>query len=104
MTNQEQINEFASHYPGWSDLAHKLNKLLSDNNKTIDQIKEKFGCIRCYFSPVPDKQLYDKIVSIENESGEVCCKCGEPGRVSSWGRYWMLCLCETCGEKRRKDT
>jgi len=101
-TNDEVLADFKARYPGWSVQIDRLGEILATREKSIDQIKEKFGLIRCYFSPY-DKETQGLVSSVEGDSGEICCDCGKPGRVDSWAGYWMLCLCDDCGEKRRNE-
>ena len=60
----------------------------------IDQLKEKFGSIRCYFHP-DDDGVQDIINKYEWESGETCCECGKPATRMSKG--WICPYCDDCG-------
>ena len=89
---------------GWYWL---LNQLMGNihwyckNNKieypTIDQIKEKFGGLRFYYSG--GNQKIDGMVSLaESMSYHICEKCGTNKNV---GRTegWITTLCKTCAGK-----
>jgi hypothetical protein len=68
---------------------------------TLAQIKEKFGGLRFYIGGGSDV-VHQRINEAENESYKVCEKCGEPGKHSSWGGYWITTLCPRHGEERRE--
>ena len=60
----------------------------------IDQLKEKFGSIRCYFHP-DDDGVQDIINKYEQESADTCCECGKPATRISKG--WICPYCDNCG-------
>lgn len=62
------------------------------HNVKFDQIKEKFGTLRIYFSGGDD--YVEGLVSMaEAISGKTCEVCGNKGKSSSGG--WITTLCET---------
>lgn len=106
---------------GWhniflSQYCDKINEVLGDNQEAfhIEQLKEKFGEIRCYWSLDPDKfenaeaydSAFDKLMNltddIENLSYETCCYCGAKATVRSKG--YILPYCDSCKEKRLSPT
>lgn len=73
-------------------LEHGGQKAL--NEFRIEQLKEKFGSIRCYFYP-DDDGIQDIIDRYEEESAETCCECGKPATRISKG--WICPYCDNCG-------
>ena len=64
---------------------------------TLDQVKEKFGTLRFYYSGGDD--VIDGMVRMaESMSGVTCEECGNPGE--SRGGGWIHTYCETCEEAR----
>jgi len=64
---------------------------------TVDQVKEKFGTLRFYYTGGDD--YIDGLVSMaESMSGVTCEECGNPG--STVGRGWLTTLCEKHAEER----
>ena len=64
---------------------------------TVDQVKEKFGTLRFYYTGGDD--YIDGLVSMaESMSGVTCEECGNPG--STLGRGWLTTLCEKHAEER----
>ena len=112
-----------AHYPaidcgaGWDkiivDLDQNLNYLCPDY--TINQIKEKFGSLRIYWSlPTEgtwsdttsehDREIVHNIMRslvryAEFLSGTTCEICGEPG-TNLVKNYWVKTLCNTCAENK----
>ena len=85
---------------GWYPLIIETDAKLSalDPNYTIEQIKEKFGGLRYYFSfsdDVSDEARaagWDIEEESERKSFEICEYCGEPGKPRSGG--WVKTLCD----------
>ena len=77
---------------GWHGLVNKaFDKLESINDIiiVIDQVKEKYGGLRIYSSPMHEE--FDKfIIELETESYKICEICGEPGQLRG-GWYRTLC-------------
>ena len=64
---------------------------------TVDQVKEKFGTLRFYYTGGDD--YIDGLVSMaESMSGITCEQCGNPG--STLGRGWLTTLCEKHAEEK----
>ena len=59
---------------------------------TIDQIKEKFGCLRFYYSG-GDEYISGMVTLAESMSGVTCEECGSIGERRSGG--WIRTLCDT---------
>ena len=64
---------------------------------TVDQIKEKFGTLRFYYTG--GDTYIDGLVSMaENMSGVMCEECGNPAETRGGG--WIHTTCKPCEEKR----
>jgi hypothetical protein len=64
---------------------------------TLDQVKEKFGTLRFYYSGGDD--IIDGMVRMaESMTGVTCEECGNLGERRGGG--WVHTYCEPCEEKR----
>ena len=62
---------------------------------TFDQIKEKYGGLRIYYSGGDD--YVDGLISMAEEmSYKICERCGCPGSPNNQG--WIMTLCDKCRE------
>jgi len=59
---------------------------------TLDQVKEKFGTLRFYYSG-GDEYINGLVSMAESMSGVTCEQCGSPGTTG--GQGWITTLCET---------
>lgn len=81
---------------GWWPLIQEVHeKLLAiDPNYKVDQVKEKFGGLRYYWSS--DLDMYDQFNAIVGEAEErsttICETCGKPGKLRPGG--WVLTECD----------
>jgi hypothetical protein len=118
MTSEEMQDYFPKVYPkmfvgkyggvacgaGWFYILDKLCANIQNHidwkNKsevvvpqvTIDQIKEKFGCLRFYYSG-GDEYISGMVTLAESMSGVTCEECGSIGKYRSGG--WIRTLCDT---------
>lgn len=83
---------------GWVDLVVELHQELSNFNDPeykVDQVKEKFGGLRFYFTCSDEN--YNTFAGIvfdaETVSYETCEVCGSEGRIRE-ERAWILTLCD----------
>ena len=79
---------------GWIPLIIELDQKLSviDPDYTIDQIKEKFGGLRFYFSS--EKEGLDVIVDeYEHKSYSICEMCGSTMASKRSIKGWLKTLC-----------
>ena len=67
-------------------------------DRDLHQVKEKFGGLRFYVG-ASTPEMEKRIDQAEEESFQTCENCGEPGKGSNVG-YWYLTLCETCHTAR----
>lgn len=103
-----------SHGDGWYDLVNKMcedvTKLTEGTGIQViaDQVKEKFGGLRFYYSILYEtektdemgkitQQVSDRIHQAEEESYKTCELCGKPGEPTKGG--WITTLCEQCKKK-----
>jgi hypothetical protein len=79
-----------------ADQPEKIKAELEYFPVKFDQVKEKYGGLRIYFSGGDD--YVDGIVSMAEEySYKVCEVCGNAGKPNKGG--WITTLCESCREK-----
>ena len=104
---------------GWEPT---IEKMASDVEALVggwvqwNQIKEKFGILRVYTSPLiaeeagkPESEAptqeawdkaYDTISKAEDASEKICENCGNPGSADT-RHSWFLTLCEECKKDRK---
>jgi len=79
---------------GWLQIVINVDKQLSAINPDyrIDQIKEKFGGLRFYFSGISYDEVSEIIENAEQLSVHTCDICGEKGEL----RYgdWRVTRCD----------
>lgn len=88
--------------PGWEPIVDELHAKLTarDPHLRVDQVKEKFGGLRYYFTP-RDAQHYelDPIVrEYEARCARTCEWCGSTENVSTEGS-WLHTFCPVCRQK-----
>ena len=67
---------------------------------TLDQVKEKFGTLRFYYTGGDD--VIDGMVRMaESMSAVTCESCGNPGEQTRGG--WIKTICSPCEIKREED-
>jgi hypothetical protein len=64
---------------------------------TLDQIKEKFGTLRFYYTG-GDDYISGMVSLAESMTGVTCEGCGNPGKTRGGG--WVHTYCEPCEEAR----
>jgi hypothetical protein len=67
---------------------------------TLDQVKEKFGTLRFYYTG-GDDYISGMVAMAESMSGVICESCGNPGKQTSGG--WIKTICESCETKRAAE-
>lgn len=65
---------------------------------TLDQVKEKFGTLRFYYTG-GDEYISGLVSMAESMSGVTCETCGNPGKSTGGG--WITTLCKEHAEARR---
>ena len=99
-----------------SRLAHLLDICEKYNVKehlVIEQVKEKFGSLRFYYTFLPWKEneiepprwffeSFDDIVNnFEDMTAYVCCDCGAVENLKTYG-WWVHVACPECERKRQE--
>ena len=78
------------------NIQHHINWKNRDGNVvpqvTLDQVKEKFGTLRFYYTG-GDDYISGLVSMAESMSGITCETCGNPGTTG--GQGWISTLCET---------
>jgi len=67
---------------------------------TLDQVKEKFGTLRFYYTG-GDDYISGMVAMAESMSGVTCEECGKPGKRNDGG--WIRTMCEPCEKKREAE-
>ena len=96
---------------GWRPLIRSLDASLRefDPDYRIDQVKEKFGGLRYYYSsskPLQtghDKAMETLVRHTEDASFKICEDCGAPGDTKAINGFWLKTLCPLCREEREND-
>lgn len=82
---------------GWQPLIDECISICDEAPEwEIQQIKEKFGTLRFYFSHKGEGDWFERVYIVEGKSAHVCEECGEPGTIRQpTGRAygWLRCLC-----------
>ena len=90
---------------GWREIVEKLladvNKLTGEHRVTMIDLREKYGTLRIEFDAAPGHVVPAEILAeierlaleAENESENVCIKCGTPGLNYIWSGDYMRPLC-----------
>ena len=67
---------------------------------TLDQVKEKFGTLRFYYSG-GDDEISGMVRMAESMSGVTCEECSAPAKTHGPG--WIRTICEPCEIKREEE-
>lgn len=98
MTTEKVFRECG---PGWESLIAPLEARVELLGGVVQQIKEKFGGLRFYYSPaeqdsVAQATAWDALESdvsqAESDSRKICEMCGAPGVLMKKGG-WLKTLC-----------
>jgi hypothetical protein len=87
---------YRQHGEGWEALVAPLIAKANELDATVDQVKEKFGGLRFYYTPAydtDDTELADMVDAAEAASKRTCELCGAPGVTMTKG-YWLKTLCK----------
>jgi hypothetical protein len=86
-----------AHGDGWWGIVYKACKKIAKLDKGtfyFEQIKEKFGGLRLYYSG-GNEEIFHIIDAAEKESYKTCEHCGTKKDVTTEGS-WILTLCKKC--------
>jgi hypothetical protein len=91
----DTLCEAIQHHVDWK------SRLMSTEEReyfqvTADQVKEKFGGLRFYYSG-GDEEIRGMVDMAELMSHKICELCGSPGIKRSSG--WVVVRCDSCVEK-----
>jgi hypothetical protein len=100
--HQGRFDRFDEYYKGYQEhfREEKREELLKEDFRdirpvveqvTVDQVKEKFGTLRFYYTG-GDKKIDGMVRMAESMSAVTCEKCGAPGKQTSGG--WIRTLCD----------
>jgi hypothetical protein len=94
----DQLMGNIQHHIDWKqEQKEKYNRGEGCTQVTLDQVKEKFGTLRFYYTGGDD--VIDGMVRMaESMSGVTCEGCGNPGK--SRGGGWIHTYCTPCEEER----
>ena len=92
---------------GWEPILRRMLEKLKGKGCTLQQVKEKFGTLRVYWSakadiPKEDWDFISKVVGdAEDESAKTCEFCGKPGKQRPGG--WIRTLCDECDTETGRE-
>jgi hypothetical protein len=93
--------------PGWEPIVDELHAavLEIDPDVVVDQVKEKFGGLRYYYSSDSDRsdEIEKLIDEAEAKASKSCEVCGAPGETGTFGSGWANTLCPTHGKVREEQ-
>ena len=88
---------------GWYPLLRALclNIQHTKQEVTADQVKEKYGGLRFYYSG--GDRYIDGLVSMAETMSEYTCEsCGDTSTAKIRGTHWLCCSCDKCWEEKIK--
>lgn len=93
-------------HDGWLPIVKKLVEELkeADPRVEIEQIKTKFGELRCYTSYYTDE--IEKIINkYEDICANTCEYCGSNENVTTFATKsrWIVTLCDKCKQKVKRE-
>lgn len=99
----------ASVNPGWVPIVEELHAAILeiDPDYRVDQVKEKFGGLRFYYSTDSDRgdEIEALVKAAEMQAAATCEVCGAeaPDGPNTWGQGWLNTLCPTHGKVREEQ-
>jgi hypothetical protein len=84
------------------NIQHYLDWKPSVPQVTIDQVKEKLGTLRFYYSG-GDEYIHGMVTMAEAMSEVTCEKCGNPGETRS-KHTWLTTMCNSCNDNLNKKS
>jgi hypothetical protein len=97
------------HHIDWrQEQKEKYNRGEGCTQVTLDQVKEKFGTLRFYYTG-GDDEISGMVRMAESMSGVTCEGCGAPAETN-WPKSenggiggWVRTICEPCETKRSEE-
>jgi hypothetical protein len=81
------------HHIDWKqEQKEKYNRGEGCTQVTLDQVKEKFGTLRFYYTG-GDDEIRGMVRMAESMSGVICEECGSPGTQTQGG--WIKTACDS---------
>jgi hypothetical protein len=81
---------------GWKSLVDPIVARIQETGGRVDQIKEKYGTLRIYYTPGEeewDDTIDNMISEAERKSASTCEICGQPGSLL-YKHGWYKTLCK----------
>jgi len=95
---------------GWYDIIDWLSSILEVIGGIVaEQVKEKFGSLRFYYSFTNDvseqlsSAVHHLVAEAANRSLSTCETCGKPGELKLNDIKWSKVLCDDCYEEWIKN-
>ena len=89
------LNALMGNIQGHIDWKNKKEEVVPQ--VTLDQVKEKFGTLRFYYTG-GDDYIRGLVSMAESMSAVTCEECGNPGEQTRGG--WIKTICAPCEDKR----
>ncbi len=80
---------------GWNHLIDPIVAMIKDVGGTVDQVKEKYGTLRIYYTPGDlemDDSIDRAIAEAQEKSATTCELCGKPASLM-YRNGWYSTLC-----------
>jgi hypothetical protein len=75
------------------DMCVDLDAVVNKDTFHFDQIKNKFGLLRVYYTGAGTEEAFDIVEQYENRSRHVCEECGKDAKLLSI-KGWMTSRCK----------
>ena len=97
-----QLMSNIQHYTDWNNdnFAKGYTQYKQVPQVTLDQVKEKFGTLRFYYTG-GDEHISGMVRMAESMSGVTCEECGSPGKTR--GRGWIYTACDAHSKDEDKE-
>ena len=98
----DQLMGNIQHYTDWNNenFAKGYKQYKQVPQVTLDQVKEKFGSLRFYYTG-GDDHISGMVTMAESMSSVICESCGNPGKQTRGG--WIKTICKSCETAREVE-
>jgi hypothetical protein len=98
----DQLMGNIQHYTDWNNenFAKGYKQYKQVPQVTLDQVKEKFGSLRFYYTG-GDDHISGMVTMAESMSSVICESCGNPGKQTRGG--WIKTICKSCETAREAE-
>jgi hypothetical protein len=95
----DQLMSNIQHYTDWNNTNFEkgYTQYKQVPQVTLDQVKEKFGTLRFYYTGGDDR-ISGMVTMAESMSAVTCETCGNPGKQTHGG--WIKTICKPCEDGR----